>query len=157
MKESVEWILGEWRTISGAPATIVILVVIVAAGIWLALDWKYNAIINNLKEERDHLKEKLNRLASSGSSVAGAVSGSEIPIGENFKYLYDSNVIKLGKPRTPVQQCRRSYQSVHENAIVIWLECRSAHFALPTDGKRKVIEAKDTDWEAKIVHRRLCS
>lgn len=67
MEPLIRYVLGELKMIARAPAVFAAALLILAGGIWWALDWRYSGIIANrdaeissLKTQRDEYRDRLN-------------------------------------------------------------------------------------------------
>jgi hypothetical protein len=66
MDAIIKYVVGEMRVIAGAPTIFVIALLVLAAAVWWAMDWKYAGVISNkdseialAKSQRDDYKDKL--------------------------------------------------------------------------------------------------
>jgi hypothetical protein len=77
VKELIEYIQREWATVSGAPLTFLLVLIVAAGAAYAASSWRHAGIIELLRErlaakdERlDEYRERLHATPSSGSIVA---------------------------------------------------------------------------------------
>ena len=68
MDKLIEYVSREMRVIGHAPVAFFAAVLVLAGGIWSALDWRYSGVIANrdaeissLRTQRDEYKEKAQR------------------------------------------------------------------------------------------------
>src|SRR5215813_8830204 len=61
-KEALEFFQKEWSTIKNAPWTFILALAVVLVPVYLALNWKYDGIVQQLKEQIQTLRENVDVL-----------------------------------------------------------------------------------------------
>jgi hypothetical protein len=96
----IKYILGEFRMIANAPVSYIVAVLGAALLIWIALGWRYDAIINNkdseitlLKSQRDDYRDKLG--GASPDQAKARIDDLERRIGPRYPLTADQEK-KLG-------------------------------------------------------------